>query len=487
MKSLTFDSQSRGSAAIAIELLGLVAVLGLTAGPAFGASDGEAIVAASPDHVAAERPPQPIDEIEPTEKNTPTVEILTDHGVFRYHIDNSGDREVSAALQEVFDRVSRLEDVSATFRFLPGVYFVDHPLSVRLASVELVGSGHRGIDIHGMNLKSGSVFWFGENCGPNCVSFLPAGHTKSFPAGETPWKNQNSKVGLRGMTFVGHNNTGVDTAAGYSRFRGDKPNFRGLSWYPAPGRYDDVERDGQRAIVIAAPGGKREMLSVDSCVFTDLYVGIETASMDVGNITNSWFAQMTYGLRMRGSNPVLSIENNCFADLETGVTVSGARMANFNSNGFAYVSKCFDLRGALYSTLSHNTVDNWEKSTGAAAFGAFCFLADSNDVVLLGNSVRCNLDARAKTRTIDQRSNGRAFVHFERCRNLLVANNTFDTRQSQTVVRLHEVTDSAVIDNLIRYGKGGNAVAETGACRRNLYRPLDPDRSAPFDPYVTGQ
>ena len=69
-------------------------------------------------------------------------------------------------------------------------------------------------------------------------------------------------------------------------------------------------------------------------------------------------------------------------------------------------------------------------------------------------------------------------------KNLMLANNVFHTVQSQTVVRLHNVTGSAVTDNIITFGKGGNAVAQTGNCSGNYYRPIDPKNSAPFDAYT---
>jgi len=40
-----------------------------------------------------------------------------------------------------------------------------------------------------------------------------------------------------------------------------------------------------------------------------------------------------------------------------------------------------------------------------------------------------------------------------------------------------------VIDNLITFGDKGNAVAETGQCKNNYYRPIKPDETAPFDTY----
>lgn len=76
-----------------------------------------------------------------------------------------------------------------------------------------------------MCLKSGTIFQFGKHTGPDCITFHRAGHSKSFPAGESPWKQRNSKVAVIGMTFAGYNNTGVDTDKGYSRFRKDEPDF----------------------------------------------------------------------------------------------------------------------------------------------------------------------------------------------------------------------------------------------------------------------
>jgi hypothetical protein len=226
------------------------------------------------------------------------------------------------------------------------------------------------------------------------------------------------------------------------------------------------------------------MLRINSCVFTDLYVGIEADYCDVSYITDSWFAQMVYGIRMKGGAPGALIKNNLFADLETGVVVGDAKFSGLNGNAFAYVSKCFVISSISNSTISNNTASGWKLSTGAAAFGAFCHIGSSQDLVMTGNSVHWELDARCKTRTVDEQHNGRAFVNIENSKNLMLANNVFHTVQSQTVVRLHNVTGSAVTDNIITFAKGGNAVAQTGNCSGNYYRPIDPKNSAPFDAYT---
>ncbi|VGO22693.1 NosD domain-containing protein [Pontiella sulfatireligans] len=432
--------------------------------------------------LASAKPVQPLSELIVNDDRFATVEVLTDHGKFEYHLDNSGEQDVSKALQEIFDRTAALKDASATFSFLPGVYFIDVPINVKLVSVELKGHGHGGLDIHGMCLKSGTVFQFGQHTGPNCITFHRAGHSKSFPAGETPWKNVNSKVAVQGMTFMGYNNTGVDTDKGYSRFRKDTPNFRGLHWWPSEDRYKNVEKEGQRALVFSK-GWKTELLRVNSCYFTDLYVGLEIAYCDVSYITDNWFAQMVYGIRLN-SGPVATIENNCFADLETGVVIGETKASKLNENGFAYVSKCFELNSIKDSTVCNNTLTNWEKSTGAAAFGAFVHVGSSKNLVMNGNSINQEIDSRTKTRTVDVEPNGRAFINIENSENLMFANNVVNTIQSQTVVRLHNVTRAAVTDNIITFGKGGNAVAQTGECFGIFCRPIDPERSAPLDKYV---
>lgn len=90
------------------------------------------------------KPLQPLDDLTVTESRFATVEVLTDHGIFEYHLDNTGEWDVSLALQKIFDRTAGLNDTSATFNFLPGVYFIDSPINVHLVSLELRGYGHGG-------------------------------------------------------------------------------------------------------------------------------------------------------------------------------------------------------------------------------------------------------------------------------------------------------------------------------------------------------
>lgn len=431
-------------------------------------------------------PAQPIDDLEVTDDRPATLRVVTDEGRSEHHLDNSGKRDVSHALQHVIDQVEALGDVSAEFSFLPGVYSLDAPIEVQLVSVKLEGAGAGGLDVHGMNLKSGTIFRFGERCGPRCITFLRAGHSESFPAGESPWPYRNCKVEVAGLTFLGHNNTGVDTAEGYSRFRGDDPNFRGLYWYPAKGRYEDVERQGQRALCFPKGPGKNEMLRVNRCVFTDLYVGIEADGCDVSYLTDNWFAQLVYGIRMTGSAPVCMIKNNCFADLETGVVVDNPKASNFNDNAFAYVSKCFEVKNISHSTISNNVVDGWARSTGAAARGGFCSVGASRNLAIVGNSINWDIDARVRKRTTDAEPDGRYFIDIRNSKNLMLSTNVIDTVQTQTVVRLHNVRNAVVVDNVITFGEGGSAVAQTGDSAGNFYRPADPAKSAPFDE-LTGE
>mgnify|MGYP001823595974 CR=1 FL=1 len=135
---------------------------------------------------------QPLDELKVTKERFATVEVRTDQGKYEYHLDNTGQREVSAALQAIFDEIGVLKDVSATFTFLPGIYFIDAPVKVQMVCFELRGCGHAGQDIHGMNLKSGTIFQFGKNTGPYFITFEPGGHSKAFPSCESPWNHKNS-------------------------------------------------------------------------------------------------------------------------------------------------------------------------------------------------------------------------------------------------------------------------------------------------------
>ena len=178
------------------------------------------------------------------------------------------------------------------------------------------------------------------------------------------------------------------------------------------------------------------------------------------------------------------IKNTCFADLETAVGIKGpAKASNLDGNGFAFVSKCFELGNIEDSTISNNTLTNWKLSTGAAAFGAFCHIGSSKNLVITGNSLKQEIDSRAKTRTVDVEPNGRAFINIENSSNLMFANNVVNTVQTQTVVKLYNVTNSVITDNLITFGEGGNAVAQTGNCSGNYYRRPDPGKSDSFDNY----
>ncbi|AWW00917.1 hypothetical protein DJ013_13905 [Arcticibacterium luteifluviistationis] len=417
-----------------------------------------------------------------------TVKALTNHGTFSYHLDNTGDLEVSGALQTIFNELSALKDVSATITFSPGVYFLDAPVVVKMASIKLIGHGHGGIDIHGANLESGTIFRFGKNTGPNCITFDYAGRSQAFPSGESPWDNQNLKVELENLSFVGYNNTGVNTADGYSRFRGDEPNFRGLHWYPAKDRYQDIEKEGQRAIVLPKPTNdkgyaKCELLRVTGCYFTELYVAIEIADCDVSYINKNWFGQLTYGVRLHGNGQGMMVSDNLFADMETALVLAKPIFSTFHNNTFAYLSKCFEIDNIVNSTITGNAIYNWKISTGAAAYGSFCYAKNSTNLNISGNSITQFMDSRKRTRTTDTEPNGQSFIQFDNAKRLMFSNNIIHTLISQTVLRLHNSSDCVITDNIITYGESGNAVAETGACSNNFYRPIDPKDSAPFDKY----
>ncbi len=389
------------------------------------------------------------------------LEVITAAERNTYCIDNTGRDDVSAALQRIFDATAETAKSSgggAHYRFAPGVYFIDAPLKIRHAGVKISGAGHSGIDIHGLNIAGGSCFRFGEHCGPDCLTFSGDGVDESFPAGEPDWPMQSARVELEGLTFVGHNNTGVDTGGGYSRMRGDQPNFRELKWYPAPGRYADAERDGQRAIVLK-PGSrhcKPEMLRVFQCCFTDLYVGIDIEVCDVTSISHSWFAQMVYGVRNHGPGQATDISDNCFADLETALALRYISMSTLHHNNFAYVSKCFSLGEVYHSAIDGNVLNNWKASTGAAACGAFCHVAGpARNLTMTGNSLFQEHDSRAKTLTVDEQPNGRGFLQFENCTNLLLTGNVIDTAISESVIRLVNCTRCRVTGNIVtREGPG---------------------------------
>lgn len=418
-----------------------------------------------------------------TEERFATVEVTTNHGKRHYHLNNSGDVEVSKTLQVIFDETGALRDVSATFEFAPGVYYLESPVTMQIGSVKMQGNGHGGIDVHGANIESGTIFRFGRNCGPNCFTFKRAGRTKAFPSGETPWNVRNLKVELENLAFVGYNNTGVNTADGYSRFRGDKPNFRGLHWYPSERRYKDVEAEGQRAIVLPKGNGKIELFRVTGCYFTDLYVGLDVAESDVSYIDKNWFGQLTHGIRYHGVGQVTFISNNCFGDLETAMTLSHPIMSSLHNNTFAYVSKCFEIGHLEHSSIVGNSLYNWRRSTGAAAYGGFCYIRRANNVTITGNTIAHYIDSRKRTTTVDAESNGQSFIQFDNAKQLLFANNVIHTILTQTVLRLHDSSDCAILDNIITHGEGGNDVAQTGDCNNNVFRSIDPKRSDPFETY----
>jgi len=438
--------------------------------------------------VAQQKPQQKCSELKVSRKHFTTVEAITNHGTFQYHLDNTGDKDVSIALQSILDQLSNMKDVSATISFYPGVYYLDAPVSVKMASIKIIGHAHGGIDIHGSNLDGGTIFRFGKNCGPNCLTFNYDGRSKSFPAGEKPWENQNLKVELENLAFVGYNNTGVNTADGYSRFRGDEPNFRGLHWYPAVGRYNDVEAEGQRAIFLPPPPkgkgvSKCELFRITGCYFTDIYIAIDIAACDVSYINKCWFGQLTYGIRLRGNGQGMMVSDNLFADLETALYLNKPSFSSFHGNTFAYVSKCFEINNISNSVISANSVYNWKISTGAAAYGAFCYVGSSENLNVNGNSIGQYLDSRKKSNTIDDKPNGQSYIQFDNANQLMFSNNIVHTLLSQTVVRLHNCTNCVVANNIISFGNEGNAVAETGVCKDNFYQCPKPENSERFDDF----
>ena len=421
-------------------------------------------------------------------KNINTVEAITNQGTFLYQVNNTGEVDVAKDLQAIFDELSNLEDVSATINFAPGIYYLDAPISLKMVGVKLIGHGHGGIDVHGANLASGTIFRLGKNCAPYCITFNYAGRSKSFPAGESPWPNQNLKVEIENIAFVGYNNTGVDTANGYSRFRKDQPSFRALKWYPSEDRYDDVEKEGQRAIYLPPSPkvndwgwAKCELLRVTGCYFTELYVGIDASWTDVSYIDKNWFGQLTYAIRLSG--PGMMVHNNLFADLETALKIGDTKFSSFSNNSFAYVSKCFEMASISSSTITGNTLENMAANTGSSGAGAFIYVGKSTALNVMGNTVIHLHDSRKKNLTVDEEPNGQSFIQFDNSQQLIFSNNNIITPLNQTVVRLHNCSESIVVDNIIKHGEMGNAVAETGDCQKNYYRKTDIDHSDNFDTF----
>jgi len=405
-----------------------------------------------------------------------TLEVVTAVSRKKYNVDNSGKSDVASILQDVFDETAELSknsDGGANYLFSQGIYFVNQPLEICHANVKISGTGHSGIDIHGINIAGGTCFHFGPECFPACMTFSGGGVKKSFPAGEDDWELQCARAEITGITFAGHNNTDVDTASGYSRMRGDKPNFRKLKWYPVDGRYEDVERDGQRAIVLKKVSDKckPEMLKIFDCCFTDLYVGVDIDVCDVTTISHCWFAQLVYGIRNQGPGQATNISNTCFADLETGVSLEYMSMSALHHNSFAYVSKCFTLGEVYHSTITGNVLNNWHASTGAAACGAFCCISGpARNVTITANSVFQEHDSRTKSLTTDNAPNGSGFIQFEKCSNLLFSSNVIDTLITESIIRLYDCENCRITDNIITHGAHGSAVEQSENCRNIITR-----------------
>ncbi|MBT3291766.1 MAG: hypothetical protein HN380_30770, partial [Victivallales bacterium] len=232
-------------------------------------------------------------------------------------------------------------------------------------------------------------------------------------------------------------------------------------------------------------GQKPEQLRVTRCSFTDLYVGLDVAASDVSYLTENWFGQMVYGIRYHGPGQCTFVANNCFADLETAMVLAQPMMSSLHNNSFAYVSKCFEIGRMEHSSISGNVLNNWAGATGSAGVGGFCHIkGPARNLTITGNSIFHDHDSRVRTLTVDKAPNGNSFIQFENCDRLLFTDNVIHTQLTQTVVRLHNCRDSLVADNLISHAEGGNPVAQTGECNRNIYRRLRPEDSDPFDNYV---
>ncbi len=381
-----------------------------------------------------------------------TLKAITNIGEFNYELDNTGKTDVSEKLQNIFNELSQIDDISVTMIFSPGCFLLDKPITVKIPSIAIKGTGHGGVEIHGNNTISGTVIRFSKNCGSECIVFETAKRKSSFPVGETPWKYGSLKVSLERINFVGHNNTGVDTAGGYSRFKGDNPNFRELKWYPTKDRYENAEKDGQKAIVLKQlEGDKIEMFDMQYCYFTEVFTAVDVEASDVSTIHHCWFAQLVDGIVYHGPGQVFSLHDNCFADLETGVKMEQNMASTFHDNGFAYVSKCFILNNAEELSIHHNTVKNWAMATGTASCSAFLYLGGkSRNVSIDANVIHNAMESHVKTRTIDETPNGRAFIQVENCKNLMFTNNLVDTFQTKPAVKFVSCTNVMTNNNLIQ-------------------------------------
>ncbi len=115
--------------------------------------------------------------------------------------------------------------------------------------------------------------------------------------------------------------------------------------------------------------------------------------------------------------------------------------------------------------------------------GCWVSLFANNHVIVSNNSIGQYLDSRKRERTVDSESNGQSFIQFENAKQLMFSNNIIHTIISQSVVRLHNSENCVVADNIITFGEGGNAVAETGECKDNFYRRIKVENSDGFDEY----
>lgn len=179
----------------------------------------------------------------------------------------------------------------------------------------------------------------------------------------------------------------------------------------------------------------------------------------------------------------MMVSENLFADLETALSLGKPSFSTFHNNTFAYISKCFEIDNISNSTITANSVYNWRISTGAAAYGAFCYVKQSDNIIVSNNSIGQYLDSRKKTHTVDSVSNGQSFIQFDNAKQLIFTNNIVHTIITQTVVKLHDCSNCVIADNIITFGEGGNAVAETGESQGNFYRRIKVEDSDVFDEY----
>ena len=100
------------------------------------------------------------------------------------------------------------------------------------------------------------------------------------------------------------------------------------------------------------------------------------------------------------------------------LTLNKTHMSSFHNNTFAYVSKCFEIDDIASSTVSGNVLYNWKISTGAAAYGAFRHIKNSENLNVTGNTLSQFRDSRKRTLTVDSIPNGQSFIQFENAHHL---------------------------------------------------------------------